>query len=130
MIKTDKVTVPTDQIIDSQAKLLDTTKTLVLGNGILRLVKQAPDDSFLRRLSTKSLLEPDGYLERMKEQLDNYVAFGNKIELIHLIINLSQHARQIGAVAFISPTFFYEALQGFKMRKSLEAEQKRSINWG
>lgn len=130
-IQTDKVKVPTDAIVDSPAKLLSTTKTLVASDDVLKLVKEAPGCcSFFRKLSTRKFLEPDGYLEKMKEQIDNYVAFGGEHGLALLITLLSQHANSVKAVAFVKPTVYFENLYGFKMRKSLKTENKRYINAG
>ena len=130
-IKTEKVTVQTDEIFDSAAKLVATPKTLVTDYEGLKMLKDAPEGSFLKRLSTKEFLEIDlNHFDRMKANVNRYVVLGNEVALVQLIILLSQHAHRIGAVAFRKSTVYYESLVGFRMRRSLEEERKRFINAG
>ena len=52
-IRTDQVTVPTDEIVDSPAKLVGTSKKLVVTKIELELIMTAPEGSFLRKLNRK-----------------------------------------------------------------------------
>ena len=60
--------------------------------------------------------------------IDRYLMLADEIGIVYFIVLLSQHARNIGAVAFLKPTIYYESLQGSGMRRSLEEERKRFIN--
>lgn len=130
-IQTEKVLVPTDEIVDSPTKLLATKKTLTVGQGGLMLIKEAPERSFLRRLSSKEIFEISlKTVEKMKSNIDRYVALGDEIGLSQLISLLSRHAHHIGAVAFHKQTVYYEVLLGLKIRRNLEFERKSFINAG
>lgn len=132
-IKTEKCTVQTDEIVDSAAKLVDTPKMLVVslaGSGRLR---SAPERSFLNRLSRRKfeVLNTLNELEQMKARgLNQYVIFSAEIGLIYTASLFSQHANDVGSVAFVSPTGYYESLSVFLMRRSLGKEQKEFINSG
>lgn len=55
-ITTEKVSIQTDEIVDSASKLIGSTKTLSFNDGELDLIKTAPEGSFLKRLSGKEYL--------------------------------------------------------------------------
>lgn len=131
-VKTEKVVVPTDSIVDSPAKLLATTKTLILARGSLEMLKGAPEGSLLQKLSSKPLkVVTYNDLQRLGEirtHLDDYVPIGNDLGLVYWIIFFSYHAQDIGLVAFYKKTPYYETLSSFKMKRSLIEEHKRFIN--
>ena len=130
-IKTENVVVSTDEIVDSIPKLIGTSKTLAFAEDESDLVRMAPEGSFLKRLSQKRMVvvEDLSDLNRMKtDGLDHYVAFMKENSLAHFIALQSQHAHDVGLVAFIKSTSYYESLVGFQMRQSLDKESKRLIN--
>lgn len=132
-IKTDKISVPTDQIVDSTTKLIDTSKTLIFNTKEFNWAKSAPDDSFIKRLSKKDILVIDGLssLGRMKAMgINSFVIFGDQTRNIYLLTLLSRHANEIGSVALSlsKESIFYERLEIFQMRRSLDQEKKQFVN--
>lgn len=130
-VKTDKVTIETDDIIDSSDKLAGTTKTLATGWLGAALMKTAPEGSFLKKLSKKKILLVDGVveLEKVKSRgIDCCVFFANRIPLAYVMSLLSLHANDIGSIAFAKPTGHYELLTTLYMRRNLDEERKRFIN--
>ena len=69
-VKTDNVTVSTDEIVDSTSRLAATSKTLVVDAQRLDLIKKTPKGSFLEKLSEKKYFRFKGLhvLNRMKQQ--------------------------------------------------------------
>lgn len=96
------------------------------------MLKEAPENSFLRKLSTKQITEIGGLsdLDRIKKQLGNHVVIGDEVGLVLLMIRLSANAAAAGAVAFRNPTVYLESLSGFKMRGSLDIKRKKFVNKG
>ena len=130
-IKTNKVTVPTDEIVDSTAKLLDTSKTFALNPNDLFLVKTAPKGHFLQKLSEKDYLLINGFngFNQMKTTgLNRFVIFTQKSGAYYFLSLLSQHAKNINAVAFSKYRNYYEHLGNYRMRRSLDEKRKRFIN--
>lgn len=129
-IKTEKVTIPTDDLIDSPAKLLATTKTLTINQGGLKWLKQAPEGSFLRKLlCVKKIAEIDAKdLDKMRKNIDGYLTLEKEIAVVFWMSLFSQDARDSGVVAFLPEVTYYETLDGFTMRRSLEEERERFIN--
>ena len=85
-IKIDKFSVPTDQLVDSTIKLIDTSKQLALHPKELNSVKSAPQGSLLERLSKKDILLVDGLdgLDRIKAEINDFVIFGDQTRAIYL----------------------------------------------
>ena len=126
---TAKVKIPTDEIVDSTNKLMATTKTLTFHIRRLDLVKQAPEGSFFKRLSRKNILAVSniGDLTRMKTNgLHQHILLMEQNAMIYAMSLLSRN--EIGTVAFIKQTTFYERLSSFHMRRSLDRIRKRFIN--
>lgn len=129
-ITTEKVVVLTNEIVDSPSKLIATSKTVAFGDGESDLVKRAPEGSFLHRLSRKKVLVLDSSKDfiRMKTEINNHVLFTSTLLVVYLTNLLSKRAKEIGSVAFIESTDYYELLGVFQMRRSLSEESKRFIN--
>lgn len=130
-IKTNKIAIPTDEIVDSINKLIDTSKKLVVHAKELSWAKSAPEGSLLQRLSKKDILALDGLssLDRMKATgIDRFVIFADQTRAAYLLSLLSRHANEIGSYAFSKNSDYYERLETFHMRRSLDPEQKRFIN--
>lgn len=131
-ITTDKVIVRTDEIVDSAAKLICTSKPLLIHWRESDLVKLAPERSFLKTISRKKILElnkMNDFLKRIKTTgIDFYVVFAVQSGLVHFMAIMARHAKDVGSVAFLKSTDYYERLAVYEMRKSLEEERKQFIN--
>ena len=69
-IRTEKLSVATEEIVDSTFKLVSTLKTIVISGLTSNLIKKSPKASFLKKLSKKNFLVDEGgsnILDRMKE---------------------------------------------------------------
>ena len=130
-IGTDKLVVSTDEIVDSPNKLLATSKTLVISDKELDLIRMAPEGSFLRRLGGKSILilEKAENLNQIKNQgIDQFVVFADTVALVYFVFLLSHHARDVGSVALMKPVDYYERLAVFQIRRNLDEERKQFLN--
>ena len=131
-VKTDKIAIDTDDIVDSREKLAATTKTLVIGWLGANLMKTAPDGSFMKRLSRKQTLLVNNVtdLEKIKSRgVDCCVFFANQVPLAYVMSLLSTPANDVDAVAFAKPgSGHYELLTTLNMRRNLDADRKRFIN--
>ena len=128
-IKTEKITVPTDQVVDSAAKLIGTSKTLTFHVKELNSVMTAPEGSFLKQLSKKDIFVVDGFNSLVQIKaigIDNFVFFAEKARAIYFLTILSQHAGD--SVVFSKENNYYELLGAFPMRASLDKERKRLLN--
>ena len=56
-MKTEKCTVDTEEVVDSTAKLLGTSKVLSIDGVEMDLFRLAPEGSFLKKLSGKNIFE-------------------------------------------------------------------------
>lgn len=130
-IKTEKVAVPTFEIVDSDSKLVSSSKTLIIYWKELDLIRKAPKGSFLSKLSSKKILEVR-YIEDLVEMkakgVKNYVTFAASDGLFHLLNLPSRYANEIGAVEFTKATVYYERLSTVPMRRNLDEKRKRFIN--
>lgn len=133
-IQTETVTVSSDEIVNSVAKLIGTRKTLAISQESVQLIRTAPrEGSFFKRLADKQMQTLDGWndLQRIKALgISNFVIFHDALEMLYAVSVLSYYAKQNGTVAFIQSTSFYEDLIGFQMRRNLPGERKRLINRG
>lgn len=129
-IKTDKVTIPTAEIVDSTAKLFGTSKTLVLNSRASGLLKTAPEGSFFKRLAKKNIfaLSKLSDLNQVKTEFGQVVLFAEQLGLFYHMSLLSVHAKEQGLVAFVEPIGSYESLDGAQMRRSLDEQRKNFIN--
>lgn len=131
-IKTEKVTVPTEEIVDSISKLIKTPKTLSVDALTLNLkIRTAPEGSFFKQLSKKHIITANGLnnLKQMKARgLHHYVLFNNHLSIVYIIYLQSQYAKESGLVAFHKLSDYVEELSVYKMRKKLDEERKRFIN--
>ena len=130
-ITTEKCTVPTDEIVDSPSKLIATSIRVAIHFEEVDLLRGAPENSFLRKLSRKTILPVKGLgeLSQMKTTgIDNYVIFAVSDALIYFVAFLNEHANEIGAVAYIGSNNYHESLSVFHMRRSLDGARKRFID--
>ena len=130
-IKTDKVLVPTDEIVDSISKLIKTPKTLAMDANTLSRFKTAPDGSSFKQLSKKDVITVNSLkdLNQMKSTgLHRHVIFSSHTELVYLMSLVSEHARDNGLIAFHKSTDYFETLIAFLMRRNFDEKRKRFIN--
>lgn len=129
-IKTESVTVHTEEIVDSTAKLVAASKTLVFVRNY-GLVEEAPEGSFLKQLSKKKFLELQSLKDLVrieKNGIDQHVILTEETGLVYIMYVLAKQTKTTGLVAFQKSTSHHERLVGFPIRKNLEEEKKRFIN--
>ena len=132
-IKTEKVTIPTDQIVDSASKLIGTTKTLAMKSSEISFFKEAPENSFLNRLTRKNtfvLLYMSDFARMKAFGIHRYVIFAAELELAYVMTQLAEHGKHIGSVGYVKSTSYYEILLCYQMRRSLDEKRKRHIKRG
>lgn len=130
-IKTDKVTVQTDQIVDSASKLIDTSKPLNIYKRESSLLLGAPEGSFLHRLGKKQIVVLrylSDLIQIQKVGVDRYLYLNEETALPFLMNLLASSAKKANLLAFIKPTGYYEALVSLRVRANLDEERKRYIN--
>lgn len=131
-IRTDKTTKPTDEIVDSPAKLLSTSKRLAVSDKDLELLMTAPEGSYLKRLFSKKKVDRvnglRGLLQMKIYGINHFVIFGERVAVSYAVDLLSEHAKRIDSVAFAKSTDYYELLGAFWMLRALDKERKRFIN--
>ena len=118
-IKTEKVVIPTDEIVDSMTKLIKTPKTLAFIDDSLNLFKDAPDGSLLNQLSKKDMIIVYSLndLSQMKSnRLHRYLLFANHNPLVFFMGLVSKHASENGLIAFHKSTDYFETLAVYLMR--------------
>lgn len=131
-IKTENLIVPTDEIVDSSAKLLSTTKTLLINGGELNLITMAPERSFLKKLSVKNIFQAYNLhdIASLNSDPAQYVNFLEETGLIYGMNLASQFMDNKETVAFVKSASYYERLAAFPVRKRLDEERKRFIYRG
>ena len=132
-IQTERISVDTSSIVDSTSKLIATRSILAFSEDSYDLVRSAPEGSFLKGLNRKDVLVIYGVSDiiRMKTSgLNKYVIFAHEIGVAYWISLMAGHSKEIGSVAFVKPTSYFESLFGFQMRRGLKDEIKRFINKG
>ena len=134
-IKTDSVTVNTNEIIDSISQLMNNDKTIVLHYNDEFLLKNAPENSFLKKMYDKKAKQNRLYIcqqsidsiNKFKDTgLDSYLFFGYDLGIIHFSSILFSYADK-NLVVFMKLRNFYEILQSFPFRKNLEEIKKKYI---
>lgn len=129
-IKTESVTVPVDEVVDSASKLLETSKTLAFKD-LFERGENAPDGSFLKQIFKKKSLLVKNLMTLVlngQTEIDQYVLVGEGSFLDFMTSFFADNAKETGRVAFMGSSNYYEDLVGFPMRRSLDAKIKRFIN--
>ena len=133
-IKTDSVTVNTNEIIDSISQLMNNDKTIVLHYDDEFLLKNAPENSFLKKMYDKKAKQNMVYIiqqitdsiNKFKDTgLDSYLLFGYELGIIYFSSILSNYADNL--VVFMKSRIFYEILCSFPFRKNLDEIKKKYI---
>ena len=136
-IKTDSVTVNTNEIIDSISQLMNNDKTLYLHYGGEFLLKNAPENSFLKKMYDKKAKQNTIYIFQPSKNiglindlidtgLDSFLFFGTSLGLTYYSSIFSHYANK-NLVVFMKPRNFYEILQSFPLRKNLDEIKKKHI---
>ena len=131
-IQTGNVVVPTDEIVDSSAKLLSTKKTLLINSGESDLIMKAPERSFLKKLNGKQFFKVNNLhdLASIKSNPAQYVNFFEEAGLIYGMSLMSKFVNGSDTAAFVKSASYYERLAAFPVRKKLDEERKRFIYRG
>lgn len=131
-ITTDKVTVSTEAIVDSNSKLMKTSKTLAIHPKELELLETAPEgNSFFKHLSQKKncrLYTLSDLMEMRTNGLHRYVIFSHHIGILYYMSLQSEYAKKIGLVTFYKSSDYFEYLATFRMRRNLDQERRQFIN--
>ena len=134
IIKTDKCTMDSSEIIDSDAKLIGTSKTLLTNFDNDFRIKSAPKNSFLKKLTKNERLVFGkifvNLLRRGVTKIDDYVIFTEQILMAWVLSLLARWAKtkDKNSVVFLKSTGYYETYCTFSLRRSLDAKRKRLIN--
>lgn len=130
-IKTQKVTVDVDEIVESPAKLLKTSKTLIIDAAENHLFFTSPEGTLLKRLSEKKIFKVNSLSDLVSiksKGINSFVAVCRE-ECIYWVMGfLAKTVNDNGSVVFIKATNYYERLVKYLMRKNLDDERKRFIN--
>lgn len=129
-MRTEKVNVPTNELVDSRAKLLAVSKTLVVNKFGSELIKMAPTGSFLKKLSTKNIFQLRTLSDVAQVEangIEHCVIIGPRGTVFYSLQHLSTLARDTGSVGFFKPFTFFEELRSYQMRRGLEEETKKFV---
>lgn len=132
-IRTDNLSVSTDQIINSASKLIETSKILMMEGHHFHFLKTAPKGSFLNKLSRKKIFVYRGSREdkeRLKANRNNYIIFTSEVGLGYFMNVHAYFAHSVHSIAFVKLTGYHEILTCYQMRRSLDEERKRHIKRG
>lgn len=134
-IKTEKVVLKTDELIDSPFKALASEKTMIIPFDQLEMIATAPESSFIRSLHTKKRFLFTGEMGKTKWSLfferpiDSYFVFGSDVHAIFALAALAPSANSLDMFAFVQPErSYFDAMNVFYMRRSLDENRKRFIH--
>ena len=135
-IKTDSVTVNTNEIIDSISQLMNNDKTLALNYADEFLLTNAPENSFLKKMYDKKAKQNMLYIFRkfqsidsvnkVIDTLDSYLFFASNAGLISFSFEILDYVYN-NLVIFMKPRIFFEILRSFLFRKNLDEIKKNFI---
>ena len=135
-IKTDAVIVNTDELIDSNEKLLSTTKILFTRNWELYYFSTSPKNSLLFKFVTRKkenyqYVTPESNFTKMweiikKGESSSFFIFNTKPTVLIILITLAMYTKN--PIIFMKPTSYHELKGVYYMRKNLEKNKKKFIN--
>lgn len=127
-IKTEGITVSTDELVDSASKLADTSRVILTSFLGAAIIKRAPKKTFLSKLSEKQFLI--AYLRDLLrvKRINNYLILTEPISMAFVLNFLYERSNQRDFVVFAKSNSYFEILEGLLMRSSLDEEKKRFIN--
>ena len=135
-IQTDAVILNTDELIDSNEKLLSTPKILLTRGFQLDYLNTFPKSSLLFKLVTRKkenyqYFTPQSNFTKImkivkKGESSSFFLFDSKSTvLLHLLMFAKLTKNPI---VFMKPTSYHEVIYGYYMRKTLEKNKKKFIN--
>ena len=134
-IKTDAVIVNTNEIIDSNEKLLTTNKTLVVDNLDLEYFASLPKNNILSKL-VKRKKENNQYLtvidmEKLKEIIkkfksSSFFILNSKDKVFEYLLICAAFIKN--PIIFRKPTNYHETVYMYEMRKNLQNNKKKFIH--
>lgn len=137
MIKTEKVVIKTDELIDSREKIENTNKILYLSMDMIDTFRNAPENSFLKRLYEKKLYEnrlaivtwlDDKAMKNInKYGITSYYLFMRETVLLGHLSVLAFRKMQAKQFVFSKSNSYREDLRAIYMRKSLDIKKKEII---
>lgn len=129
-IKTSKVVVNTDEIVDSISKLAHTQKTIGTIFDEKDLFVDQPDHSLLHLMSKKKMLflDVNTDLETVVNNIRSYIFFSKEDALLFIFSRLIPLTQSKNLVTFSEPKSYHDSLGFFYMRRSLDQERKKFIH--
>ena len=135
-IKTDSVIVNTDELIDSNEKLLSTSKILFAGIFEISYFINFPKNSLLfkvfnRKKENYQYFTTESNLTKIYEIMDKgesstLFIFGTKPTVLITLLSLAECTKN--SIIFMKPTIYHEKIYVYNMRKKLEKIKKKFIN--
>lgn len=133
-IKTEGSLIKTDDLIDSLPRLISTRRVWVRFFDIDEKLQNAPKRSFLAKLSKKNALvlgNRVGFKE-LEEQItrkgiNSFFFFESQNSVLFSMAYLAPMAAAMDLVGFLNFGNYYETLNAFYIRKSLDAGRKRFV---
>ena len=135
-IKTEAVIVNTDELIDSNEKLLTTSKILLSFDWELRYLSTLPKNSLLFKFVTRKkenyqYVTPESNLTKIQKMIkkgesSSFFVFSTKPSVLMNLIVLAKYTKN--PIIFVKPTSYQEKTYVYYMRKNLEKNKKKFIN--
>ena len=134
-IKTDKVTLNTDELIDTNEKILSNSKILYTRIENLRQFSHFPESSLLFKL-VKRKKEQDQYLTKLnqtkideiikKGQSSSILIFENRPMLLNFLLSFSMFTKN--PIIFLKSGNYHQNIYVYFMRRRLDKNKKKFIN--
>ena len=135
-IKTGAVILNTDELIDSNEKLLTTSKILFMRMSDFRYSSTFPKKSLLFKFVTRKkenyqYVTPESNWTKIwkmikKGESSSFFVFSSKPSVLITLITLAMHTKN--PIIFVKLTSYHELKEVYYMRKKLEKNKKRFIN--
>ena len=135
-IKTEAVIVNTDELIDSNEKLLTTSKILSTTDFGFWYLSTFPKNSVLFKLVARKkkdyqYVTPESNMTKIWEIIEkgessSFFIFDTKPTVLINLIALAMHTKN--PIIFVNPTSYYEIKYVYRLRKNLEKNKKKFIN--
>lgn len=133
-IKTSKVVVNTDEIVDSISKLIHTSKTIGTIFDEKELFTEAPDHSFLYKATRRKKLlllglKVDEEIHEILENVRSYCFFSKEDRLFFILSTMAPLAQLRNLAVFTEIRTYFELLGFIYLRANLDDERKRFIHF-
>ena len=132
-ISTQAVIVNTDEIIDSNEKLLITKKVLFIHDSDLDFLLVSKKISILSKLAKRVkknnqyFTEPKKALELVKKgEASSFFIYNFKQNVLSYLLEFAQFIKN--PIIFMKPTNYYEIINSYSIKKKLEKNKKKFIH--